>query len=90
MQMSVKDLRSAIKDLPDDLPVYFRRIAPFIGNIEEAGSANLDKFASFGSEYPCLIIEPMKDDDEDETEHQLAVDLAAPSNPGDLAETPNR
>jgi len=66
MQMSVKDLRDAIKDLPGDLPVYFRRVAPITGNIEEAGSAHLDTFSSFGVVDQCLIIEPMKDDAEDE------------------------
>lgn len=62
--MTVSDLLNAIKDLPGDLPVFFRRVAPVAGNIEEAGFANLDKFASFGVTFPCVIIEPMKDEPE--------------------------
>ena len=60
-QMTVKDLRESIDGLPNDLPVFFRRISPVAGNIEQAGAANLSKFSSFGVIDQCLIIEPMSD-----------------------------
>ena len=61
--MTIKELKSAISEMPDDWTVYFRRVAPVCGNIEEAGSINADKSAFFGTEYPCAIIEPCKDDE---------------------------
>lgn len=63
MQLTVKQLKEAIESLPDDLPVFFRRIAPLCGNIESAGDAKLDEYAFFGMTAPCLIIEPIGDDE---------------------------
>lgn len=61
-QMTVADLRAAMTGVPDDTPVYFRRIAPICGNIEAAGAAALDEASAFGSVFPCIIIEPMQDE----------------------------
>lgn len=58
-QLTAATLRKAIANVPDDTPVYFRRVAPFCGNIEEAGAANLDQIAAFGLLYPCVIVEPV-------------------------------
>ena len=60
--MTIKQLKAAIRDMPDNLPVYFRRIAPFCGNIEEVGAVNEDKLSSFGKLYPCVIIEAEPDE----------------------------
>ncbi len=61
--MNVGDLRKAIENISDDIPVFFRRVAPITGNIEMAGSVNKDTFSSFGIVEDCLIIEPMVDDE---------------------------
>lgn len=60
-QLTVGDLKRALENIPDEHPVYFRRVAPICGNIEEAGSAELSEYAFFGQLYPCVIVEPMKD-----------------------------
>ena len=62
--MTIAQLKKAIVDMPDDWPVYFRRVAPLCGNIEEAGTVNADKYAFFGGLYDCAIIEPCRDDEE--------------------------
>ena len=62
--MNVGELRKAIENIPDDTPVFFRRIAPIAGNIEMAGSANIDTFSSFGVIQDCIIIEPVADEEE--------------------------
>jgi len=59
--MTIKELKLAIAKMPDEWPVYFRRVAPVLGNIEEAGSIRADRYAFFGSEYPCAIVEPFED-----------------------------
>ena len=63
MQMTVKQLRDALAGMADDLPVFFRRVTPICGNIEEAGSARVDRFGFFGQSLPCVIVEPMQDED---------------------------
>jgi hypothetical protein len=59
--MTVKELKIALADKPNDWPVYFRRIAPYCGNIEEVGAVNEDIYGSFGEILDCVIIEPYKD-----------------------------
>lgn len=59
--MNVKELRQAISDLPEDMEVMFRRIAPFCGNVESAGSAKVSTYGFFGESIPCVIIEPITD-----------------------------
>ena len=54
----VSKLIRSLKKYPKDLPVYFRKIAPCIGNIEMVGRVNLDSYHVFGRSYPCVIIEP--------------------------------
>lgn len=62
--LTVKELKKQIANLPDDMEVYFRRVAPLCGNVEAAYSAELSEVAFFGKSYPCLILEPCKSDDE--------------------------
>lgn len=64
-QLTVKQLKEQLERMPDDTPVFFRRIAPFCGNIESAGIAKLDEYSSFGIVEPCVIIEPISDDEEE-------------------------
>jgi hypothetical protein len=57
-EFTVSKLIHSLKKYPKDLPVYFRKIAPCIGNIEMVGMVNLDSYQAFGRSYPCVIIEP--------------------------------
>ena len=61
--MNVKELKEQLADLPDDMEVLFRRIAPITGNVEYAGRAVRSEYGFFGKAIPCVIIEPMSDDD---------------------------
>jgi len=79
--MNVGELRNAIENLPNDMPVFFRRVAPVAGNIETAGSANKDTFSSFGVVQDCLIIEPITDDEDGEAQQTLALDAASSACP---------
>ena len=63
-QLTVGKLKKIINDMPDELPVFFRRIAPICGNVEEASSAILSNYSSFGVVNPCLIVEPFEKEDE--------------------------
>lgn len=58
MQLTVKKLKHQIENMPDDMPVFFRRVAPICGNIEEANAAILSEYSFFGHVSPCIIIEP--------------------------------
>lgn len=60
-QLTVKDLKKILEEYPDELEVFFRRVAPICGNIEAAGFVNKDKYSTFGQIVPCIIIEPMSD-----------------------------
>ena len=57
-QLTVGELKKQLGGIADDLPVFFRRIAPLCGNLEEAGAATVDSYAFFGQTSPCIIIEP--------------------------------
>ena len=58
-QLTVKSLRAALDGMPDDLPVFFERVLPICGSIEEAGAAVKDQYGSFGQVHPCVIIRPL-------------------------------
>lgn len=62
--MNVKDLKAQIAELPDEMEVLFRRIAPITGNVEYAGRAVRSEYGFFGKSIPCVIIESMSDEDE--------------------------
>ncbi len=64
--MTIGDIKEAIKDLDDDLPVFFRRVPPVCGNIEELGQVVQDSYGFFGKSIPCVILEPMKEDEDEE------------------------
>ena len=48
--------------MDDDLPIFFRRVSPICGNIEEANAAVLSQYAAFGVVNPCVIIEPFTEE----------------------------
>ena len=60
-QLTAGDLKAMLRRIPDETPIYFRRIAPLCGNIEGAYSMELSEVSSFGVASPCLIFEPCKD-----------------------------
>lgn len=62
--LTTGELKKLLDRIPNNLPVFFRRVAPICGNIEEASSAILSNYSSFGIVNPCLIVEPFKEDDE--------------------------
>ena len=62
-QLTIGELKKQIELIPDNTPVFFRRIAPLCGNIEQAGIAKLDEYSFFGIVEPCVIIEPQSDDE---------------------------
>jgi hypothetical protein len=64
-QLTIGRLKKQIAEIPDDLPVFFRRIAPICGNIEEASGAVLSQYSSWGNLNPCIIIEPFVDTPDD-------------------------
>lgn len=66
MQITVKQLKFIIENFNDDLPVFFRRISPMCGNIEEAGRVVEATYSFFGQEFPCVIIEPVSNIEGDE------------------------
>lgn len=61
-QLTVGELKKQLEQFPDDLEVFFRRVAPVCGNIESAYNVSKDTYAFFGQTIPCVIIEPSKDD----------------------------
>lgn len=72
MQITVGQLKAAIEQLDDSLPVFFRRVAPVCGNIEEAGQVMESTYGFFGKSLPCVIIGPMEDEqpqDEDDQDN---------------------
>lgn len=62
----LKQIVNDKSDVPDDTPIFFRRVAPLCGNIEEAGAVVVDTYSSFGVVSTCIIIEPIKDDEDDD------------------------
>ncbi len=66
MQLTVKQVRDALAEMDGTLPLFFRRVSSICGNIEEAGSIRLDTYGSWGKSLPCVIIEPMQNEEENE------------------------
>ena len=61
-QLTVFMLKKQLENMDDDLPIFFRRVSPICGNIEEANAAVLSQYASFGFVNPCVIIEPFTEE----------------------------
>lgn len=55
-QFTAKTLRELLATKADDLPVFFERVAPVCGNIEQAYVVEESVYGFFGKEIPCLII----------------------------------
>lgn len=56
--MTVGALKKMIESVPDDTEVYLRCCHNPTGNIVEAGIAEQTTKGFFGTDIPCIIIEP--------------------------------
>ena len=65
-QLTVGEIKKLLEGIPDDQPAFFRRIAPICGNIEEVGKVAISTYSTFGQVLPCVIFEPMSDEDEEQ------------------------
>lgn len=61
--LNVKDLKEQIKGLPDDTAVFIRCHVNPVGDIIEAAKADYSNYSFFGKPVPCIIIEPIQDED---------------------------
>ena len=64
--LTVGKLKEQIKDLPDNMDVFLRVVYNPCGNIELGGDAIVSTYSFFGESLPCVIIEPTKDEEDDE------------------------
>jgi hypothetical protein len=51
------------EELAQVKPVFFRKIAPAIGNIQEAVWLDETSYSFFGKDLPCVIIETWGDEE---------------------------
>ncbi|MNM92486.1 hypothetical protein D3C81_1048230 [compost metagenome] len=49
-------LKQFLADKEDNLEIFFERVAPVCGNVEQAYVIAQETYAFFGHEIPCLII----------------------------------
>ena len=53
--MTVKDLRKALNDYPDDMEVLTKK-TEFFGNVAYVNSVREDSYGSFGIDVPCVLL----------------------------------
>lgn len=53
--MTVKELRKALNDYPDDMEVMTRKTEVF-GNIAYVNSVRTDSYGFFGVDMPCVLL----------------------------------
>jgi hypothetical protein len=56
--LTVGELRDQIANLPADMEVKIRVCYNPVGNIVDAGTADVSTYGSFGVSVPCVILEP--------------------------------
>lgn len=56
--LKVGELKKQLEGVADDTDVYIRCCNNICGNIVEAGIADKSTYGFFGTEIPCIIIEP--------------------------------
>ena len=56
--MKVGALKEMLKNVDDDTEVYIRCCVNICGNIVNAGIADKSSYGFFGTDVPCIIIEP--------------------------------
>lgn len=66
--MTVKDLRKALNDYPDDMEVLTKKTELF-GNVADINSVRKDSYGFFGVDVPCVLLtdehEPQESEDEE-------------------------
>lgn len=64
--MTVKDLRKALNDYPDDMEVLTKKTELF-GNVADVNSVKEDSYSFFGVDVPCVLLtdefEPQESED---------------------------
>lgn len=53
--MTVKDLREALNDYPDDMEVLTKKTEIF-GNVAHVNSIKEDSYGFFGRSIPCVLL----------------------------------
>lgn len=53
--MTVKDLRKALNDYPDNMEVLTKKTEIF-GNVAHVNSVRKDSYGSFGTNIPCVLL----------------------------------
>lgn len=68
--MTVKELRQALNDYPDDMEVMTKKTEVF-GNVAYVNSARTDSYGFFGVNVPCVLL---TDEFKAESEHKRTID----------------
>ena len=77
--LTVGELKKIIADISDETEVKIRTCNNPHGNIVEAGTADISSYGFFGSDIPCIVIEPAYNGhiiDERARERRLSSSLA--------------
>lgn len=53
--MTVKEIRDALKEYPDDMEVLTKK-TEFFGNVAFVNSVRKDSYGSFGVDVPCVLL----------------------------------
>ena len=53
--MTVKDLRKALNNYPDDMEVLTKK-TEFLGNVGYVNSVREDSYGFFGTDIPCVLL----------------------------------
>jgi hypothetical protein len=62
--MTVKELREALSEFPDDMEVMTKK-TEFFGNIGNIFSVRLDSYGFFGHDIPCVLLTDESNDEEE-------------------------
>ena len=68
--MTVKDLRKALNDYPDDMEVLTKK-TELLGNVAFVNSVKEDSYGFFGMDMPCVLL---TDEYKAESEHKRTID----------------
>ena len=56
--MEISELKKLIENIPDEYEVFIRCAINPCGNILSVDEVNVTKYGFFGTDVPCVIIEP--------------------------------
>lgn len=63
--MTVKELRNALNNYPDDMEVLTKK-TEILGNVGEINSLRKDSYGFFGADVPCVLLTDEFDPQESE------------------------